>query len=202
MMVQVSAIGDALFTKTQQRVLGLLYGKPEQSYYLNEIVRLAAMGKGTVRRELEKLTQVGLLTVTKQGNQNHYQANKNNPVFAELKAITQKTFGIVDILRTALQVILEKSELAFVYGSIAKGVEHGASDIDVMLVGDDLDYTALMGLLIPAESQLGRKINPTVYTRQEFIQRQQQGHHFLTRVLAQDKLWLVGDDSELLIDSD
>lgn len=201
-MVQVSAIGDALFTKTQQRVLGLLYGKPEQSYYLNEIVRLADMGKGTVRRELEKLVKVGLLTIKKQGNQNHYQANPNNPIFNELKAITQKTFGIVDILRTALQAILEKSELAFVYGSIAKGVEHSASDIDVMLVGDNLDYTALMSLLIPAEAQLGRKINPTVYTPQEFIQRKQQGHHFLTRVLAQDKLWLVGEDSELLIDSD
>lgn len=201
-MVQVSAIGDALFTKTQQRVLGLLYGKPEQSYYLNEIVRLADMGKGTVRRELEKLLKVGLLTIKKQGNQNHYQANPNNPIFNELKAITQKTFGIVDILRTALQAILEKSELAFVYGSIAKGVEHSASDIDVMLVGDNLDYTALMSLLIPAEAQLGRKINPTVYTPQEFIQRKQQGHHFLTRVLAQDKLWLVGEDSELLIDSD
>jgi len=191
-----SAIGDALFTKTQQRVLGLLYGKPEQSYYLNEIVRLAAVGKGSVNRELDKLCAAGLLTVSRQGNQNHYQANANNPIFNELKAITQKTFGVVDIIKAALTPLLPQLNCAFIYGSVAQGTEHAGSDIDLMLVGDDMSYSEVMELLAPAEKQLGRTINPTLYTVAEFTDRKNSHQPFITRVIEQPKLWLVGD-SEL-----
>jgi predicted nucleotidyltransferase len=191
-----SAMGDALFTKTQQRVLGLLYGKPEQSYYLNEIVRLAAVGKGSVSRELDKLCAAGLLTVSRQGNQNHYQANANNPIFNELKAITQKTFGVVDIIKAALALLLPQLNCAFIYGSVAQGTEHAGSDIDLMLVGDDMSYSEVMELLAPAEKQLGRTINPTLYTVAEFTDRKNSHQPFITRVIEQPKLWLVGD-SEL-----
>ncbi len=191
-----SAIGDALFTKTQQRVLGLLYGKPEQSYYLNEIVRLAAVGKGSVNRELDKLCAAGLLTVSRQGNQNHYQANANNPIFNELKAITQKTFGVVDIIKAALAPLLPQLNCAFIYGSVAQGTEHAGSDIDLMLVGDDMSYSEVMELLAPAEKQLGRTINPTLYTVAEFTDRKNSHQPFITRVIEQPKLWLMGD-SEL-----
>ena len=188
-----SAIGDALFTKTQQRVLGLLYGKPEQSYYLNEIVRLAAVGKGSVNRELDKLCAAGLLTVSRQGNQNHYQANANNPIFNELKAITQKTFGVVDIIKAALAPLLPQLNCAFIYGSVAQGTEHAGSDIDLMLVGDDMSYSEVMELLAPAERQLGRTINPTLYTVAEFTDRKNSHQPFITRVIEQPKLWLVGE---------
>jgi uncharacterized protein len=192
-MINCSAIGDALFTKTQQRVLGLLYGKPEQSYYLNEIVRLAAVGKGTVNRELEKLCAAGLLTVSRQGNQNHYKANPNNPIFNELKAITQKTFGIGDIIKAALAPLLPQLTHAFIYGSVAKGTEHAGSDIDLMLVGDGLSYSEVMGLLSHAEQQLRRTINPTMYTIAEFNDRKASHQSFITRIMEQPKLWLVGD---------
>ena len=188
-----SAIGDALFTKTQQRVLGLLYGKPEQSYYLNEIVRLAAVGKGSVNRELDKLCAAGLLTVSRRGNQNHYQANANNPIFNELKAITQKTFGVVDIIKAALTPLLPQLNCAFIYGSIAQGTEHAGSDIDLMLVGDDMSYSKVMELLAPAEKQLGRTINPTLYTVAEFTDRKNNHQPFITRVIEQPKLWLMGE---------
>ena len=188
-----SAIGDALFTKTQQRVLGLLYGKPEQSYYLNEIVRLAAVGKGSVNRELDKLRAAGLLTVSRQGNQNHYQANANNPIFNELKAITQKTFGVVDIIKAALAPLLPQLNCAFIYGSVAQGTEHAGSDIDLMLVGDDMSYSEVMELLAPAEKQLGRTINPTLYTVAEFTDRKNSHQPFITRVIEQPKLWLMGE---------
>ena len=191
-MMSRSAIGDALFTKTQQRVLGLLYGKPEQSYYLNEIVRLAAVGKGSVNRELDKLCAAGLLTVSRQGNQNHYQANANNPIFNELKAITQKTFGVVDIIKSALAPLLPQLNCAFIYGSVAQGTEHAGSDIDLMLVGDDMSYSEVMELLAPAEKQLGRTINPTLYTVAEFTDRKNSHQPFITRVMEQPKLWLVG----------
>jgi len=195
-MMSSSAIGDALFTKTQQRVLGLLYGKPEQSYYLNEIVRLAAVGKGSVNRELDKLCAAGLLTVSRQGNQNHYQANANNPIFNELKAITQKTFGVVDIIKAALAPLLPQLNCAFIYGSVAQGTEHAGSDIDLMLVGDDMSYSEVMELLAPAEKQLGRTINPTLYTVAEFTDRRNNHQPFITRVIEQPKLWLMGN-SEL-----
>lgn len=188
-----SAIGDALFTKTQQRVLGLLYGRPEQTFYLNEIVRLAHVGKGSVSRELEKLCAAGLLTVSRQGNQNHYQANANNPIFNELKAITQKTFGVVDIIKAALVPLLPQLSRAFIYGSVAQGTEHAGSDIDLMLVGDDISYSEVMELLVPAEKQLGRTINPTLYTVAEFTDRKTNHQPFIQRVMEQPKLWLVGD---------
>lgn len=188
-----SAIGDALFTKTQQRVLSLLYGRPEQTFYLNEIVRLAAVGKGSVSRELEKLCAAGLLTVSRQGNQNHYRANANNPIFNELKAITQKTFGVVDIIKAALVPLLPQLSRAFIYGSVAQGTEHAGSDIDLMLVGDDISYSEVMDLLAPAEKQLGRTINPTLYTVAEFTDRKTNHQPFIQRVMEQPKLWLVGD---------
>lgn len=196
MTTQTSSAGDALFTKTQQRVLGLLYGRPEQSFYLNEIVRLAGVGKGAVNRELDSLSAAGLVTVTRQGNQNHYQANAENPIFNELKAIIQKTFGVADILKAALAPLLEKIDVAFIYGSVAKGSEHAGSDIDLMIVSDAIGYSEVMALLAAAESQLGRTINPTLYTSDEFAERKASNKAFISRVLAQPKLWLVGGDNQ------
>ncbi|RKZ85309.1 MAG: transcriptional regulator, partial [Candidatus Parabeggiatoa sp. nov. 3] len=104
-MPQTITIGDALFTKTQQKIMGLLFQKPDTTFYLNEIVRLAGIGKGTIKRELEKMTAAGLLTVKPIGNQKHYQANSSAPVYNELIAITRKTFGIADVIRQTLEPI-------------------------------------------------------------------------------------------------
>lgn len=201
MVTHRSNIGDALFTKTQQRVLGLLYGRPEQSFYLNEVVRLADVGRGAVNRELESLSAAGLLTETRQGNQNHYRANSESPIFNELKAIIQKTFGIADMLKAALTSLLPKIDLAFVYGSMAKGNEHAASDIDLLMVSDAIGYGEVMAMLAPVEQQLGRTINPTLYTRAEFAERQLSNQAFISRVLSQPKLWLVGEDDQQKISS-
>jgi len=188
-----STIGDALFTKTQQRVLALLYGKPEQSYYFNEIVRLAGVGKGSIKRELEKFCEAGLLTVTPQGNQNHYQANSNNPIYRELRGITQKTFGVADIINIALAPLLAKIDIAFIYGSVAKGLEHADSDIDLFLVANELNYSDIMNVLPQAEKQLGRTISLTLYSQQEFKKRRKNNQHFIKRVMEQPKLWLTGN---------
>ena len=187
---------DALFTKTQQRVLSLLFGKPDQSFYTNEIVRLAGMGRGTITRELEKLALAELLTVTRSGNQQHYQANKNNQIYKELHSIVIKTFGVVDVIKQALQPIDEQIELAFVYGSIAKGTETIESDIDLMLVGKGLNYTDVMELLMPAETTLQRPINPTLYTRKEFQMRLEDEQSFLMRIKGQPKLMIKGENND------
>jgi len=188
-MAKIS-IGDALFTKTQQRVLALLYGKPDQSVYLNEIVRLAGVGKGAVSRELAKLVNAGLLTVSKQGNQRHYQANADNTIYSELKQIVQKSFGVVDVVKASLSPLFKQLELAFIYGSMAKDSAHAKSDIDLMLVGEALSYSEVMGLLDTAEQQLARTINPTLLTLVEFEKKLNDGQSFLTRVVEQPKLWI------------
>ncbi|MBT3206508.1 MAG: transcriptional regulator [Gammaproteobacteria bacterium] len=186
-------IADALFTKSQQRVLSLLFGKPDASFYTNEIVRQASMGRGTITRELEKLASSGLVTVTKAGNQRHYQANQESPVYKELSGIVRKTFGIADVLKQALQPVIEKLELAFVYGSIAKGTETFDSDIDLMLIGGGLNYNEVIELLMPAEESLQRDINPTLFTQKEYQNRLEDGQSFLQRVMDQPKIMIKGE---------
>lgn len=188
-----TTIGDALFTKAQQKVLAVLFGQPDKSFYLNEIVRHADMGRGAISRELNKLTDAGLLVMQKQGNQNHYQANKASPITNELIAIVKKTFGVVAIVKAALTPILAQLEQAFIYGSMAKGTEHAGSDVDVMLVGENLSYSDIIQLLEPAEEQLQRTINPTIYTAKEYSARITEGQSFLTKVTAQEKLDLLKD---------
>ncbi len=111
-----SSIGDALFTKTQQRLFALLFGHVDKSFFLNEIVRFANVGKGSVIRELDKLVACGLVTLTRQGNQTHYQANSENAIFNELTAMVRKTFGIVDCVKSNLLPLIAEIQLAFVYG--------------------------------------------------------------------------------------
>jgi len=189
-----TTMGDALFTKTQQRVLGLLYGKPDKSFYTNEIVRLANMGRGTIQRELDRLVSAGLLHVSREGNQRHYQANKECPIYSELLGIVRKTFGVVDIIRAALAPVEEQIELAFIYGSVAKGEDNARSDIDVLIVGDDLVYSEIMTLFAGAEQSLGRPVNPTMYDEEQIKTKLKEKNAFLTRVMEQPKLWIKGKE--------
>ena len=192
-----TTISDALFTKTQQRVLGLLYGKPEQSFYTNEIVRRANMGRGTIRRELERLVAAGLLVISHEGNQHHYQANPNNPVYHELLGIVRKTFGIVDVISSALVAVDDQIDLAFIYGSIAKGEDTASSDIDLLVITDSLAYADLMTVLTDVEQSLGRPVNPSIYTVEQIKNKLKQKNAFLTRVMEQPKLWVKGDENDI-----
>ena len=186
------SIADALFTKTQQRVLGLLYGNPGQSFYTNEIVRIADMGNGTITRELERLAAAGLLAVSRSGNQRHYQANVGSSVYKELVTLIKKTSGVVTHLQKALQPISDKILFAFVYGSMAKSEETPTSGVDLLLVSDSLSYSDVLSALIKAEKTLGRKISPTIYTEQQFNRRLQGQKSFLASVMNQPKLWVLG----------
>lgn len=182
------SLGDALFSKTQQKVLGLLFTKPDQSFFGNEIVRWAGLGKGTVMRELEKLHAAGLISRVQIGNQSHYQANRGCPIYADIVAIVRKTFGIGDALKAALVSVAPQITQGFIYGSIAKGEATASSDIDLMLVGDELSYTEVMELLVPVEEILGRTINPTLYTVHDFEAKLKAGNHFLQRVMEQARI--------------
>lgn len=192
-----TGVADALFTKVQQRVLGLLFGNPGRSFFANEVIALAGSGIGAVQRELTRLESVGLLTVKRVGKQKHYQANAAAPVFEELRGLVLKTSGLADVLRGALAPLAKKISAAFVYGSIAKGQDTATSDIDLMVVSDSLTYADVFAALEEAARRLGRPVNPTVYSRQELTKRIKQGNAFVKRVLSQPKLWLIGEESGL-----
>ena len=192
-----TGVADALFTKVQQRVLGVLFGNPGRSYYANELIGLAGSGTGAVQRELARLEAAGLATVTRVGKQKHYQANAGAPVYAELRGLVVKTSGMVDVLRAALLPIREHISLAFVYGSVAKAQDTADSDIDLMVISDTLTYGELFELLESATQRLGRTVNPTVYTQAELDKRIRKDNAFVQRVLSQPKLWVIGQDSDL-----
>lgn len=189
-----TSIGDALFTKTQQRVLGLLYGKPDKRFYTNEIVRWADMGRGTIRRELERLVSAGLLILSREGNQHYYRANPDNPIYNELVGIVRKTFGITDVIKSALLPLDDQIDFSFVYGSISKGGDSASSDIDLLVVADSLAYADLMTVLADAEQLLARQINPSIYDAEQIKRKFQEKNAFLTRVMNQPKLWIKGGE--------
>jgi predicted nucleotidyltransferase len=188
------SLSDALFSGTQQRVLGLLFGQPLRSFYLSEIIALSAGGSGAVQRELARLSHAGLITPSTQGNQKHFQANPASPIYSELCAISQKTFGLADPLRKALAPLARQINAAFVYGSVARREDTASSDIDLMLVSDQLEYGELFITLEELGQQLGRAVNPTIYSRAELAQRIGRKDTFITRVLAQPRIWLVGGE--------
>jgi predicted nucleotidyltransferase len=190
-------LGDALFSKTQRQVLGLLFGNPERSYYAKEIVRYAGVGIGSVQRELEKLAGVGLLTVTQIGNQKHYQANRRAPIYEELRGIVLKTFGLADVLRKALASCSGRIDVAFIYGSVAKATDTASSDIDVMIVGQDLSYSEVVALLAETEAQLGRTVSPTIYKPADFARKLGEDNAFLSRVVGQPKIFLIGSEDDI-----
>ena len=192
-----SDVASALFPKVRQRVLAVLFGNPNRSFYANEVIALAQSGTGAVQRELATLSAAGLLTVKRQGNQKHYQANADAPVFLELRGLVLKTMGLADVLRAALAPLAPQIELAFVYGSVAKQQDTADSDIDVMIVSTGLGYADVFGALESATATLGRKVSPTLYTRAEITKRMSQDNAFVTRVLQQPKIWLIGNEEQL-----
>lgn len=189
-----TSISDALFSKVRQRVLAVLFGAPDRSFYTNEVIGLAQSGAGAVQRELADLAGAGLLTVRKQGNQKHFQANAASPVFAELRSLVLKTMGLADVLRAALAPLAPQIERAFVFGSIAKQEDTAQSDVDLLVVSDTLGYGDLFGALESASQTLGRTINPALYASTDFNARLQGDNAFINRVMQQPKIWLIGQE--------
>jgi predicted nucleotidyltransferase len=190
----VSGVADALFTKVQQRVLAVLFGNHARSFYANELIALACSGSGAVQRELAQLEAAELVTVRRVGNQKHYQANASAPIFEELRGLVLKTSGLVDVLRAALAPLAAQIDIAFVFGSVAKGKDTAKSDIDLMVISEKVAYADLFAALEPATNRLRRTVNPTLYSRMEIDKRILDGNAFVKRVLAQPKLWVIGED--------
>lgn len=192
-----ASLADALFPKVRQRVLAVLFGTPDRSFYANEVIALAQSGTGAVQRELASLSEAGLLNVSKLGNQKHYQANASAPVFVELRGLVQKTMGLADVLRDALVPLAAQIDMAFVYGSVARQQDTAHSDVDVMIISPSLGYSEVFGALEGATDLLCRKVNPTLYTPADWTKRIARDSAFVTRVLQQPKIWLIGNEEQL-----
>ena len=190
------SIATAIFSESQARVFRWLFGQPERSYHLSELCRLTGLGSASLQRELNRLADAGLVRSERIGNLRRFQANPQSPVFGELVGLTRKTLGVVPMLAEALLPLVPSLQAAWVYGSVAKQTDTAQSDIDVMLVGENLSLSSILELLIPLESQLGRKINPSCYTPAEFERRRAEPDSFVNRVLAQPILPLIGDAHE------
>lgn len=190
-------LGDVLFSKALQKLLAVLYSHPDQHFYTNELIRLTQSGTGAIQRELAKLTAVELITIQNIGNQKHYQANKCHPLFTDLRNIILKTFGLTGVLQEILIPLAPQIQIAFVYGSVAKQEDSAHSDIDLLLIHENLTYADLFPLLEIAETKLGRKVNPTLYTLGEWVKRKAKNNHFLNQVINQPKLFLIGTEDEL-----
>lgn len=190
-------LADALFPGIRQRVLGYLFGQPERSFYASELIQLVGGGSGAVQRELARLEGSGLVQVSYRGTQKHYQANPDSPIFTELCGIAQKTAGLTVPLLEALSPLAGRITAAFVFGSVAKRTDKAASDIDVLVLSDSLDYADVYAALQSAEIRLSRTINPTVYTPANWRKKRKDGNAFVTKVTAQPKLFLIGTEADI-----
>jgi len=195
-MSTATGLADLLFGRTRGAVLALLYGRADQSFYTREIAREVDTSIGAVQRELENLSTVGLILRKSRGSQVFYQANRDSPIFPEMRALINKTIGIFGVLRSVLRPLSKQIVSAFVYGSVAREEETAHSDVDLMIVGKaSLDQ--VLSRLSTAEKVIGRSINPTTYSVSEFKSKLAAGNHFLTSVLKGQKVFLVGDEDEL-----
>ncbi len=186
----------ALFPQTRRALLGLLYGLPDRAFYLREIAARVGSGMGQVQRELKRLTQAGILRRFEQGRHVYYQADRRCPAFDELRGLVIKTVAGADQLRHALSELGDRIAVAFVFGSVARGEDRAESDLDLLVVGD-VSLQEAVAAIDSTQQALGREINPIVYRRSELRSKLEDGHHFLTAVLADEKIFIIGTQDEL-----
>lgn len=193
-MGTAAILSDTLFGRTRGAVLSVLYGHVGESFYLRQLARLTGKSLGPVQREIRQLVDAGLVTRKIEAARTLYSANRDSPVFAEIKSLVTKTIGMHDVLYSALEGLRAKINLAFVYGSVARSGETPRSDVDLMVIGK-VDFGTVVSKLADAQKALNREINPTVYSVKEF-QSKLRGN-FLKNVLAEKKLFILGDENVL-----
>ena len=197
MRTQQKTLGNLLFGQTRGGILALLYGSPDQSFFVRQIARQTGISSvGAVQRELETMTAVGLINRSALGNQVFYQANREHPAYEELRSLISKTLGVFHLLGLALAPLANRISLAFVYGSMARGEETAGSDVDLMVIGD-VTLDEVLACLTPAERSIGRPINPTVYSLDEFKSKRRARNHFISSVARGRNVFLIGNENEL-----
>lgn len=183
-------------SRLRAKVVGWLFSHPDESYFVRQLQGLLGEDPTNLSRELSRLAGMGILTLREAGREKYYQANRACPVYEELKGLAIKTSGVADVLRKALDPISTRIDAAFIYGSFARGEQDRNSDIDVMVIGSAA-FSEVVHATSSTQMVLAREVNPTVYPVAEFRQKAQEGHHFITDVLSNPKIFLIGDEREL-----
>lgn len=191
-----SLLADTLFGRTRRQVLGLLFGHPDESFYVREVARHTGAALGAVQKELAALASAEILKRTVRGRQVYFGANRSSPLFAELASLVAKTTGAVEVIRRDLELLGEDIDAAFIFGSVAKGAERSASDIDLFVIGV-AGFSKVVDALSDAQQVLGREVNPVVQSRDEFARRVNTQDHFVRAVLATPRLFVKGNDDDL-----
>jgi len=192
-----TTLADALFTPVQQRVLGLLFGQPKRRFQSADLIRLVDSGTGATHRVVKRLAGSGLVLESVDGRQKYYQANPDSPVFHELVALVRKTVGLAAPLRDALMPLADRIRAAFIYGSIASGRDRADSDIDLMVIADDLDYPTLFEAVQLAEGQLGRSVDCRVMTPSEWQGKRARADSFVARLSEKPHVFVLGSEDDL-----
>jgi predicted nucleotidyltransferase len=191
------SLSNALFSKVQQRVLALIFTHPERSFYISEIVRNVGSGVGAVERELSKLERSGLVTVERIGNRKHYRANQEAPIFEELRGLVEKTVGLAEPIKKYLEPYAGTIKSAFVYGSVAKGADTAYSDIDLMVIGDDLNYSDLYTAAQNVEIKLCRKVHPLFLSREDWQRKASHKGSVINKISHSPKIFVIGSEKDL-----
>lgn len=189
-------LSDVLFSGYRKRIFGLLLLYPEQSYHVRELARLTNTSAGTLHKELSKLSDAGILQSKKVGNQQHYSANLQCPIFEELASIFRKTSGLADVIADALSSVKNQIVFALIFGSVARGEQQANSDVDVMVIGD-IGFGDVVNLLHESQATLKREINPIVYSVENFKSRIENNDSFIKEILSKPKLFIFGSEHEL-----
>ncbi len=195
MGTKATNMAAALFPGTKRKILELFFLNPDQEYYFSEVARLTGTRQGVVQRELRTLTEAGILNFERRGRQKFYSVNRNNPIFPDLRNIVFKTFGVIGRMKNALEPLKKKIKVAFVYGSFARSEEVASSDLDLFVVGrSGLDE--IVSILSPVEKEIGRDINPTLFSESEFKSKWSKKNHFLRSVARTEKEFIIGTEDE------
>ena len=195
-MIKNNRLSSVLFGKARRGILSLFFSRPEETFYLRQIVQLTVIGLGPIQRELKQLSDAGIIMRKAHGRQVYFQANGECPIFNELKSIVIKTVGIGDALRSALAPIADRISVAFIYGSFADGKGKEESDVDVLIIGD-VTFGEVVNAFQEAQNVIGREINPTVYPAGEIRSKIAENKHFLKSVLNGPMIFLIGDKNGL-----
>lgn len=190
------SLATIVFPKARRAVLGLLLSHSDRAFYLREIVERTGLGIGHLQREFERLAEAGIIRRFKQGRHVYFQADQTCPIYNELRGIVLKTVGVADEMRRALLPLRKRIRVAFIYGSVARGSETSASDIDLMVIGD-VTLAEVVDAVRETEAIILRPVNPTVYPSKEFTAKLAASQHFLTKVMGREKLMLMGDEDDL-----
>lgn len=196
-MVRKVATIDRLFPPVRREILGTTLLAADRRWYLSELAARFSATPSSLQRELQSLVEAGILLRTKDGQRTYYQADRSSPLFPELQGLFKKSVGAVDVLKRGLAPFGPNIDVAFIFGSyVHLDQVRNTSDIDLMIVGDATPFE-LSEALREVEREIGREVNPTVYTRKEFEERRRTGNHFLMSVLGTETLPIIGDLNDL-----